>query len=175
MNLPAVQERNPLTHIKINKEEVFPRTLKEYTDNERKNIPEFDMVWSEIWVEEYAHGVKVNEDGVYVDRMPERVAKLMYENLITGYAPKQMGTRVPILSLYALGIYKISSAYTAEQQEAFAKFYRDVRTPFFRSLIAEFQSRFPHAWVIVIPDGHHYCFMAQKELVRDEMRKFLLE
>jgi pimeloyl-ACP methyl ester carboxylesterase len=41
-------------------------------------------------------------------------------------------------------------------------------------MIAEFQSRFPHARIVVIPNGHHYCFIAQEELVYDEMRKFLL-
>ena len=27
----------------------------------------------------------------------------------------------------------------------------------------------------LIPDGHHYCFMAQEQLVYDEMQKILLE
>ncbi len=33
----------------------------------------------------------------------------------------------------------------------------------------------PHARIIEIPDGHHYCFIAHEELVYDEMRKFLLQ
>ncbi len=65
--------------------------------------------------------------------------------------------------------------YTDEQKAAYENFHHDVIEPFFGYMVAEFQGRFPHAKIVVIPDGHHYCFMAQEELVHDEMRKFLLE
>jgi pimeloyl-ACP methyl ester carboxylesterase len=32
----------------------------------------------------------------------------------------------------------------------------------------------PRSRIIEIPNGHHYCFIAQEELVYEEMRKFLL-
>jgi len=112
---------------------------------------------------------------VVVDRMPESIEKMMVENLIKGYAPKQVEAKIPILSFYAWKIPKLSNAYTDEQKAAFDQFERDVAKPFFRSLISEFQNRFPHAKTVVIPDGHHYCFIAQEELVYGEMRKFLLE
>ena len=107
--------------------------------------------------------------------MPASVEKMMVENLIKGYAPKRVEAKIPILSFYALRKPKLSNAYTEEQKAAFDQFHRDVEEPFFRSLISEFQNRFPHAKIVVIPDGHHYCFIAQEELVYDEMRKFLLE
>jgi hypothetical protein len=40
-------------------------------------------------------------------------------------------------------------------------------------MVDEFQSRFPHSKIVVIPDGHHYCFIAQEDLVYEEMNKFL--
>jgi hypothetical protein len=83
--------------------------------------------------------------------------------------------RIPTLSFYARRKPKLSDAYTEEQKTAFDKFYREVEEPFSKSVIAEFQNRFPHAKMIVIPDGHHYCFIVQEELVYGEMRKFLLE
>ena len=99
---------------------------------------------------------------------------MMVENLIRGYAPKKVEAKIPTLSIYAQKIPRLSNAYTEEQKAAFDQFHRDVEQPFFRSLIGEFQGRFPHARIIVIPDGHHYCFIAQEELVYNEMRDFLL-
>jgi hypothetical protein len=100
---------------------------------------------------------------------------MMVENLIQGYAPKRVEAKIPTLSIYAQKIPRLSNTYTEEQKAAFDQFHRSVEQPFFRSLVSEFQARFPHAKIIVIPDGHHYCFIAQEELVYNEIRKFLLD
>ena len=118
---------------------------------------------------------KVNEDGIFVDRMPASVEKMMVENLVKGYVPKKMETKIPILIFYALGLPKLQKGYTEEQTTSFEQYYRNVREPIFRSVISEFQNRFPHAKTVMIPEGHHYCFIVQEELVYNEMRKFLLE
>jgi hypothetical protein len=44
-----------------------------------------------------------------------------------------------------------------------------------RESIELFRQNVPHAKVIEIPQGHHYCFIEQEELVYEEMRAFLLE
>jgi hypothetical protein len=107
--------------------------------------------------------------------MPAFVEKMMRDQLIREYAPKRVGVKIPTLSFSAQKKPRLSDVYTEEQTAAFDQFHRNVEQPFFRTLVCEFQSRFPHAKVIVIPDGHHYCFIAQEELVYDEMRRFLLE
>ncbi|MGZ9222646.1 MAG: alpha/beta fold hydrolase, partial [Anaerolineales bacterium] len=101
--------------------------------------------------------------------------KMMVENLVDGYTPKQVEAKLPTLSFFAQKKPKLSNAYTEEQKAAFDHFHRNVEQPLFKSLISEFQNRFPHARIVMIPDGHHYCFIAQEELVYNEMRKFLLE
>jgi len=171
----AIMEQNPLRNVEIKREESSPHTIEEYIADMKRDSPRLAEIWSELWDEEIAHGVKVNEAGVVVDRMPESIEKMMVENLIKGYAPKQVEAKIPILSFYAWKKPKLSNVYTEEQNAAFDQFERDVAKPFFRSLISEFQNRFPHARIVVIPDGHHYCFIAQEELVYGEMRKFLLE
>lgn len=171
--LHEVQELNPLRKIEIKKEEGVPHTFEEYIADFKRDFPEFAEIWSELWDEEFSHGIKINEDGVFVDRMPESVEKMMAENLIKGYAPKRVEAKIPTLGFYAQGKPKLSNAYTEEQKAAFDQFNRDVRVPFSISLISEFQTRFPHAKIVVIPDGHHYCFIAQEELVYKEMSKFL--
>ena len=171
----SIDEQNPLRDIEIKQEPGFPRTLEEYIANLKRDIPSFAEIWSELWDEEIAHGVRVNEAGVFVDRMPASVEKQMVDNLVKEYAPKRVAAQIPILAFFARRTPKLSEAYTEEQKAVFYEFYRNIDEPFGRSLIAEFQSRFPHAKIIVIPDGHHYCFIAQAELVYNEMRKFLLE
>ena len=171
--LQAVSEQSPLRNVEIKKEESNPHTFEEYIANFKRDNPSFVEIWSDLWEEEIFHNVKVNEAGVFVDKMPETVEKMMRENLVKGYTPKKVDAKIPTLSFYAWKTPKLSDVYTQEQKAAFDQFERDIAKPFFRSLISEFQVRFPHAKIIVIPDGHHYCFIAQEDLVYEEMSRFL--
>ncbi len=172
---PSINEQNPLRNIELKKEASSPHSFEEYIADFKRDYPYFAEIWSELWEQEISHSVKVNEEGVFVDKMPASVEKMMVENLSIGYAPKRVEARIPTLSFYARRKPKLSNSYTEEQKAAFDQFHRAVEEPFSRSLISEFQNRFPHAKIVVIPDGHHYCFIVQEELVHDEMRKFLLE
>jgi non-heme chloroperoxidase len=171
---PAIRAQNPLRTIEVKKEKILPRSLEEYIAKMKKDFPDFAEIWSELWDEEISHSVKVNEEGIFVDKMPASVEKQMNENLIEGYAPKKVEAQIPILSFYALRTPNLPNVYTEEQKASFYEFHRNVSGPFGKSLISEFQSRFPHANIVVIPEGHHYCFIAQEDLVYAEMRKFLL-
>jgi pimeloyl-ACP methyl ester carboxylesterase len=173
--LPEIHKQNPLRKIVIKREENTPHTLEEYVADAKRDSPSIAEIWSALWDVEMAHEVKVNDDGIFVERMPESVVGMMFENLFNAYAPKSVNAKIPTLSFYALGIPKQSNAYTEEQKVSFHQFFLNVRNPFYMSLISEFHNRFPHAKIIVIPDGHHYCFIAQEELVYDEMREFLLD
>jgi len=173
--LPAIHKQNPLRNIQIKREESTPHTFEEYIADAKRDSPSIAEIWSDLRDVEMSHEVKVNENGIFVERMPESVAEMMFENLFNGYAPKRVDAKIPTLSFYALGKPKQSNAYTEEQKVSFDQFFLNVRNPFYMSLISEFQNRFPHAKTKVIPDGHHFCFIAQEELVYDEMRKFLLE
>jgi pimeloyl-ACP methyl ester carboxylesterase len=170
----AIIEQNPLRKIKIPKEVSSPHTVEEYIADLKRDAPRLAEIWSDLWDEEIAHNVKVNEGGIVVDKMPDTVHEMMVENLIKGYAPKRVEAQIPTLSIYARKTPRLSNAYTEEQKAAFDQFHRNVEQPFFQSLIAEFQERFPQARIIVIPDGHHYCFIAQEELVYNEMQNFLI-
>ena len=170
----AIIEQNPLRNIRIQTEAGSPHTVEEYIADLKRDAPRLAEIWSDLWDDEIAHNVKVDEAGIVVDKMPETVSQMMVENLVRGYAPKKVDAEIPTLSIYAQKIPRLSSAYTEEQKAAFAQFHRNVEQPFFLSLIAEFQERFPHARIIVIPDGHHYCLIAQEELVYNEIRDFLL-
>jgi len=172
----AVHAQNPLNHIQIKKEEAPPpHTFEEYIADVKRDIPEFAEIWSDLWEEEFRHGVMQNEDGIFVDRMPASVERQLVDNLITGYAPPKVEVVIPALYFFGERKRKLSDNYTHEQKEAYERFYREVMQPYFKSVIAEIQGRFPHAKIVIIPNGHHYCFITQEDLVHDEMRRFLLE
>jgi len=173
--LQAIQEQSPLKGIEIKKEESSPHTFEEYIADIKRDLPYFAEIWSDVWEQEFFHNTKVNEAGVFVDKMPASVETIMVENLIKGYVPKRVEAKIPTLIFYAFGIPTLQNGYTEEQIASYGQYFRNVREPVLRSVITEFQNRFPHAKVVEIPDGHHYCFMVQAELVYKEMRKFLLE
>ena len=173
--LREIHQQNPLRKIEIKREERTPHTFEEYVADTKMDSPSIAERWSALWDVEMSHEVKVNEEGIFVERMPDSVAGMMFENLIHGYAPKRVDAKILTLSFYALGKPQQSQAYTEEQKAAFDQFFLNVRNPFYMSLVSEFHDRFPHAKIVVIPDGHHFCFIAQEELVYDEMRRFLLE
>ena len=174
-SLQAIQEQSPLKGIEIKNEKSFPHTFEEYIADIKRDLPYFAEIWSDVWGQEFFHNVKVNEAGIFVDKMPASVEKMMVENLIKGYVPKRVEAKIPTLIFYAFGIPTLQNGYTREQKASFGQYFRNVREPVLRSVISEFQNRFPHAKIVEIPDGHHYCFMVQEELVCNEMRKFLLE
>jgi pimeloyl-ACP methyl ester carboxylesterase len=173
--LREILKQNPLRNVEIKTAENSPHTFEEYVADIKRDSPSIAEIWSGLWDVEMSHEVKVNEEGIFVERMPESVGERMLENLIIGYTPKKVQGKIPTLSFYALGKPKQSNAYTEQQRAAFDQFFLHVRNPFYSSLIAEFHSRFPHAKIVVIPDGHHFCFIAQEDPVYDEMRKFLLD
>ena len=63
---------------------------------------------------------------------------------------------------------------TEEQQALVIEYFDRVRPSLQRELIEHFRPSVPHAKIVEIPNGHHYCFIKHEELVFDEMRKFLL-
>ena len=173
---PDIMKQDPIGKVEIRREEhAPPRTLEEYIAIVKRDVPEFAKIWSELWDEEVSHGVTVNEEGIVVDKMSASIEKMLVENLVKDYAPKKVKAQIPTLSFYGLRRRALTNDYTEEQKAAYDQFCRDVKDPFFWSVISEFQNRFPHAKTVVIPDGHHYCFIAQEELVFTEMQSFLQE
>jgi hypothetical protein len=84
----------------------------------------------------------------------------------------------PTLAFFALskGLNAISDEWMTEEQKADIAYYVETRENHWtRESIELFQRNVPHARIIEIPEGHHYCFIEQDGLVYEEMRRFLLE
>jgi pimeloyl-ACP methyl ester carboxylesterase len=96
----AIIDQNPLRNVTIPKEASFPHTVEEYIADLKRDAPRLAEIWSDLWDEEIAHNVKVNEAGIVVDKMPETVYEMMVENLVRGYAPKRVEAQIPTPSFH---------------------------------------------------------------------------
>lgn len=173
----AMMEKNPLSNIKIPGANEDQYSIDDFVAALKMNYPSWAAIWGEVLDEEVLHNIKQSPDGKIVDRMPDSVRKALYKTLMNDYQPEYSQIQSPVLSIYAIkdGDDFLSSEYmTDEQKEQVVEFFDKVRPPLQRELIAQFQRDIPHARIVEIPKGHHYCFIKQENVVFDEMRKFLL-
>jgi hypothetical protein len=99
-------------------------------------------------------------------------------DLMGSYALEDSKIKAPTLSFFVLskGLNTISEEWMTDEQREDLRTHVETReNPWTRQCIEGFRQNVPHAKIIEIPDGHHYCFIKQEELVYEEMRKFLCE
>jgi hypothetical protein len=129
------------------------------------------MLWTKTF-----HTVRKSPEGKIVDRLSDTIGQALNDTL-NSYAPEDSKIKSPVLSIHAInnGDCYLSPDYMTEEQKALLlEFFDTVRPPLQRELIGQFRRSVPHAGIVEILNGHHYCFIKHEELVFDEMRKFLL-
>ena len=151
-------------------------SVEEYTSYLKRLYPEFAEIRSEIWDEVMNYELVQNENGMFVEKDTSKISVAMLEAMNT-YAPEFAKINVPVLSFYAIhNKPEYHPDYlTEEQRNLFGEFFENSLKPMWKSKREKFRVDVPHAKIIEIPDGHHYCFVVQEELVYEEMRNFLLE
>jgi hypothetical protein len=81
-----------------------------------------------------------------------------------------------VLSIFSLrdGTDFLSSEYmTEEQKSRVLEYFSTDLLPQVHRSIDRFRRAVPHARVLEIPGGHHYCFLKHEQLVASAMRDFL--
>lgn len=172
-----MMEKNPLRNIQIPGVNDDHYTIEEYVASIKKAYPALAAIWGELMDEDVLHSVKKSPEGKIVDKMPDTISQALKATL-DSYTPEDSKIQAPVLSIYAItgGDYYLSPDYMTEEQKALVvEFFDTIRPPLQRELIGQFQRSVPHARIVEIPKGHHYCFIKHEELVFDEMRKFLLQ
>jgi len=137
--------------------------------------PSFEAIWSDMMDEHHRHEVKFNPDGKVVYKMSDGIFKAINDT-ISSYVPEDSRIQAPVLSIYAFkeNTYSVSPNYmTDEQQAQMIEFFETAQQPWNLHCIEQFQRNVPHAKIVIIPNGHHYCFIKQEELVFEEMMLFL--
>ena len=169
--------KNPLPKLIPAWPEEAPDSIEDCIATIRRLYPSLNVIWDEAMDEQTRHGLRITPDGKVVDKMSDTISKAINDTFAS-YSPEYSKIESPILSFFTLqdGTGFLSSDYITEDQKALVlDYFRTVRQPYSRQYIEQFQQRVPHAKVVVIPHGHHYCFIKHEELVFQEMRTFLLE
>jgi non-heme chloroperoxidase len=152
-------------------------SAEDYFAAMKSAYPSFTLIWTEAMEEQSLHEITKALDGKIIDRMSDTISNAI-TNTLTGYVPEDPKIKAPTLAFFSLskGINSISDEWMTDVQKTEIRNHVESRENFWtRESIEQFQRNVPHAKLIEIPHGHHYCFIQQAELVYEEMRKFLPE
>ncbi len=170
-------ENSPFRRIQFPGLDVDYYSPEEYFAAMKRAYPSFAVIWNEAMEEQSLHEITKAPDGKIIDRMSEAVSKAIMDTL-TSFVPEDSKIKAAALAFFSLskGVNTISDEWMTDEQKEEIRNHVQTRENFWtRESIEQFRQKVPHAEIIEIPHGHHYCFIEQEELVYEEMRKFLLE
>lgn len=168
---------SPFRRITFPGQDVDYYSPEEYFAAMKRDYPSFTLIWTEAMEQQSQHEITQTPEGKIIDRMGDTITNAITETL-GKYVLEDSKIKVPTLAFFAFskGLNSISDEWMTEEQKAEIREHVETReNDWTRESIEEFKRSVPHALVIEIPHGHHYCFIQQEGLVYEEMRKFLLE
>ena len=169
-------DKNPLRKIEPPGVNDDYHSIEEYFAAMNKGYPGLAAVWGNLMLEHGLHEITQTSEGKVVDKMTDAITQALQNTLIS-YVPEDSKIKAPTLGIYAIsnvGYYISDDWMTEEQQAQVREFFETVNEPWIKENIEQFQQNIPHAQIVVIPEGHHYCFIKKEELVYEKMREFLL-
>jgi non-heme chloroperoxidase len=172
----AMQEKNPLSRIKIPGLDDDYYSVQEYFASLKKGYPSLALIWGDEIEEQGLHEISIQPDGKVVDRMSDAIQKAIGDTL-NSYDPEDAMIQAPTLSFVALpdaDSFLAPEWMTEDEQAQVRKFFATIRLDWLQVSIEKFRRNVPHARIVTIPHGHHYCFIKNRDLVFEEMLKFLL-
>jgi non-heme chloroperoxidase len=173
----AMMEKHPGRKIQIPGADQDYYSLSEYAAFIKLAYPSLGAIWGEVMDVHLLHAVTLSPEGKVVEKTPDSIDQAISVTL-SAYRPEDAQIRAPTLSIYALknNTYYVAPAYmTAGQQAEMVAFFDTIVQPWNRHSLEQFRRSVPHARIVEIPGGHHYCFIQQEETVFKEMLSFLLE
>ena len=172
----TIAEKNPLGKIQIEGADEDHYSVDDHAASRKKYSSFWADIWGEAVNEDHLHIVKKDPEGKIVYKMPFTIGSALMSTM-NNYTPEDSKIQAPVLSIYALngGDYYLSLDYLTDEQKELVIEYSDrIRPPLQRELIEQFRRSVPHAKIVEIPNGHHYCFIKHDELVFEEMKRFLV-
>jgi pimeloyl-ACP methyl ester carboxylesterase len=147
-------------------------SIEEYAAYVKYIYPHFAIIWNESLDKSITYDLYKTAQGKFIEKDTSSISKQMFDGA-KWYDPQKANIKVPVLSFVAIANPIPPEFYTEEQKKLMFEFQREKWVPFQKKEINMFINDIPQAKVIEIPESHHYCFIAQEELVYSEMRKFL--
>ncbi len=172
-----IESRNPMNEIKMPEGMTAVHDRWESLFDFIKAIrPDLADIWSEPVETDIRASAVVAADGKITEKTTEAISGALIGSL-SSYIPETTNIRVPTLSFYSIwDNYALSiPAFLTDEQKASIIEHIDTRlVPHQREQIERFRREVPHALVVEIPQGHHYCFIKHEALVYEVMRSFLM-
>lgn len=172
----TMQEKYPLKEIKAPDQDADYYSEEDYFAATKRAYPSFKVIWTEWMEEQSLHEIIKTPEGKIVDKMSDAISTAITDTL-RSYVPEDSKIQAPILSFFSIsnGCYFLDNDWITEEQRAQLKdFFETESNAWIRENIEQFRRNVPHARIVEIPEGHHYCFIKWEELVYEEMQKFLL-
>jgi len=163
---------NPLNNVKPPETKEEFESIEEYATYIKYTRPDLAKIWSQTWDVCIAYDLAETPQGKFIEKDTSSIAKQMIDG-VSAYNPQNANIQVPVLSFVAFSNPIPPAFYTEQQKKLMFEFHHEKWIPFQKKEMNMFINDIPQAKVIEIPNGHHYCFMAQEEFVYDETRKFL--
>jgi pimeloyl-ACP methyl ester carboxylesterase len=171
------REKSPWRNIQPPGLDVDYYTEKDYFAAMKRAYHSLAVIWNDAMQTSSVHEIIKTPEGKIADRMSDTISKAITDTL-TSYIPEDSKIEAPTLAFFAMskGVYAISDDWmTKEQKAQLMNHFETTEKSWTRENIEQFRKNVQHAKIIEIPQGHHYCFIKQEELVYEEMRKFLSE
>ena len=172
----TMQEKNPLRAIQIPDQNDDHYSVQSYFASLKRAYPSLAAIWGSVIEEQGLHEIMIQPDGKVVDRMSSAIESELNATL-SGYEPEDAKIQAPTLSFFAFpdaSSFISQETMTEAQQAQVVEFFETTRHAWLQHSMQQFHRNVPHAKIVEIPHGHHYCFISHEDLVFDEMRNFLL-
>jgi len=172
----TMQEKNPLRAIQIPDQNDDHYSVQSYFASLKRAYPSLAAIWGSVIEEQGLHEIMIQSDGKVVDRMSSAIESELNTTL-SGYEPEDAKIQAPTLSFFAFpdaSSFISQETMTEAQQAQVVEFFETTRHAWLQHSMQQFHRNVPHAKIVEIPHGHHYCFIKDEELVFNEMRDFLV-
>ena len=171
----AMQAKNPLRQIQIPGQNDDHYSTQDYFACLKRAYPSLAAIWGSLIEEQGLHEITIQPDGKVVDRMSSAIESALNATL-SSYEPEDANIQAPTLSFVAFpdaSSFISQETMTEAQQARVVEFFETTRQAWLQQSMQQFHRNVPHAKIVEIPHGHHYCFISHEELVYHEMRMFL--
>jgi pimeloyl-ACP methyl ester carboxylesterase len=173
----ALMSRNPVPKMLPPWPATPIASIEEFSATIRKSYPSLAAIWGPDLEADLHANVYLNSEGNVVEKSTDAINAAIQATIDT-YQADYASLTVPMLSIFVLidGTDFLSPDFMSEQQQAqVLDYFQNDRIPYKQNYIDQFRTSVPNARVVVIPRGHHYCFIQQPDQVYDAMCFFLLE
>lgn len=173
----ALMARNPMSKMMPPWPSEPLDSIEEQIATIKRLYPSLAAIWGPEVEADLMANVTINAEGKVIEKATDAINAAISATINT-YKADYAGIRVPMLSIFVLidGTDFLSyELMTGEQRAQVLDYFKKERVPYKRKYIEHFRTSVPEARVFVIPNGNHYCFLKQADLVFNEMRSFLLE